>query len=683
MPAYNTNPPQFRNLGQTPKRDFSKARERLAAQKKQQGANSSLALNIPKQEPETVKQSFLSRFNQFMSKDRTPEAQQVWGNIKNDFTQGAKDLSIGKLAQELVAPGTAENINKNPFSGALQDVGTVAKTSFSIISRPLEPILMGVADKISDSKTVQNIASTDFVGERLADISFGMEKYGEWAKRNPELSRNIEAGANTALLLAGEKPAQQALKTAAETTTGGVNATLRGAAKVSETVGKGKTAITNLPTVGKDLIGKGRDLIKPPKDVAGVVGEITQAKNARDLARSQKALTELDTTGVETYTDLLARIKTGVKDLSQKVDDVMAKDTTTYKPQDLTIVARTEGGKIVKTDYVSRALRHLEEIYSKSGDDLLAANIREAITKYVKQGLTKLDINDLARVYGMDAPKGFSKMGDALTSFNAKASENIRSGLKEVARSGMDDTAKNLDAQITNLKTLEGYTLKMEEAVQGLTNKIEQRGLLEQAGRLLGNVADLTTGGFVKSFFSKFLVPSNVGQKVMNSLDLESRLAKNLQLIKQAESGTDKQLLEIVKELVKPADDVAPKAPVTQFEAPKVETRSSLERSPIITYIKNNPPNIGLSIRDVKAIDSLTKKEMVEIIDYARLKQPYSQALEDAMAYLAEKYNLKGKTPTQIADELEQLITTTKTSTLPKASTPKKETKKPSKKSKK
>lgn len=651
MPVYNTNPINFKNLGTTTKKiDFNKARARVA--QKQTG----LALDIPKSEPEPVKQGFLSKFNSFLNGTLSNAAADygigVGKSIFGDYKQGGQDI-----IDSVTSAGRGE---QSPLSAGVQTAGTVAKTAFSLLTRPLEPLLKGVADKIADIPAVQKVADTNFVGERLADISFGMDAYSKWAKQNPELSKNIEAGANIGLLVAGEKPAQKALQTATDTVVEGTNAALRTGAKVAEIPAKVGTVVENAPAVGKDLIGKGRDLIKPTKPVENIVGEVTQAKDARGLAKSQKALTEIDTTGVETYADLNAKIKQSVKELANQVDETLAKDTAKYKPADLTITARTEGGDIIKTDYVSRALRHLEEIYTKSGDDLAAANIKETVKKYLTEGLTKLDVNDLSRLYGMEAPNGFNKLGDALTSFNAKASETIRSGLKEVARSGMDDTAQNLDMQISNLKTLEGYTLKMEEAVQGLTNKIEERNLFEKVGRVLGQIADVTTGGFVKSFFNKFLIPSNVGNKIMNSLDLQARLARNLELIQGAGAAkSDKQLLDIVKQLVEPgsAAETAPTATkVPQLKSPQFEQRSALERSPIVQYIKNNPPAVGLSIRDVGRIDKLTKDEMVQLIDYARLDQPYSQSLEDAIAYLAEKYNLKGKTPLEVADELEDLI---------------------------
>lgn len=615
--------------------DFAKARAR-AAQKKTE------PIVWATSEPAEVSESFSSRLKSLISG--------IGKGVVEDYKTGGQDI-----IDSVTSAGRGE---QSPVSAGLQTAGTVAKTAFSPITRLLEPAINYAADKISDIDLVQKVASTDFVGERLEDIKFGVESYNNWAKENPELSKNIEAGANIGLLLAGEKPAQSALKSAAEGTTGALN---KGVAAKNFVVDTAKTLKNEAPTI----VNKGREVFKPIKSAEGLAGEITQAKNARDIARSQKALTELDVTGVKTYDDLLTKVREEVKTTARQVDDELAKDTNLYKPKDLTVTATSDGGKPIKIDYVSRALNHLEEIYKTVGDDVKVANIQEAIAKYVKQGFTRQEVNDLARLYGQDAPKGFSKLGDALTSKSAQASEAIRSGLKDVARSGLDDTAQALDLKITNLKTLEGYTLKMQEAVQNLTNRVEERGILEQAGRAIGQVADIATGGFARSLFSKFLVPSNVGQKVLNSLDLEAKLARNLQLLqKAATETTDEGIIRTIKQIIKEQ----PRTEVKPIKAPQFEQRSSFERSPIIQYIRDNPPNIGLSIRDVKSIDNLTKKEMIDIIDYARLNKDYNQSLEDAIGYLAEKFNLKGKTLDEIADELEVLVRDTKTSTVKEAS---------------
>lgn len=71
--------------------------------------------------------------------------------------------------------------------------------------------------------------------------------------------------------------------------------------------------------------------------------------------------------------------------------------------------------------------------------------------------------------------------------------------------------------------------------------------------------------------------------------------------------------------------------------------------------------NVGLSVKMVKQIDSLTKNEMIEAIDYIRLKKPYDQAMEEKIGKLVEKFDITAKTNGAIANELEKLVEQTKT----------------------
>ena len=104
---------------------------------------------------------------------------------------------------------------------------------------------------------------------------------------------------------------------------------------------------------------------------------------------------------------------------------------------------------------------------------------------------------------------------------------------------------------MTNLYTLQGTAQKMEAAVLKLENKIKKRGLLEKIGRSLGRTVDVVTGGSLRGFLTSFL-PSNIGNKVLNSLDLQNLLSKNLtKLEKLVGSGTDEEIIKFVDDLIK------------------------------------------------------------------------------------------------------------------------------------
>lgn len=58
----------------------------------------------------------------------------------------------------------------------------------------------------------------------------------------------------------------------------------------------------------------------------------------------------------------------------------------------------------------------------------------------------------------------------------------------------------------------------------------------------------------------------------------------------------------------------------------------------------------------IPKIDVPTQQEMIDIIDYARLKPGFSQKLENSAAVLAEKYGIKGKTVSDLANKFDIVL---------------------------
>ena len=87
--------------------------------------------------------------------------------------------------------------------------------------------------------------------------------------------------------------------------------------------------------------------------------------------------------------------------------------------------------------------------------------------------------------------------------------------------------------------------------ILSFTSSALKRGLLEKIGRSLGRTVDVVTGGSLRGFLTSFL-PSNIGNKVLNSLDLQNLLSKNLtKLEKLVGSGTDEEIIKFVDDLIK------------------------------------------------------------------------------------------------------------------------------------
>lgn len=272
---------------------------------------------------------------------------------------------------------------------------------------------------------------------------------------------------------------------------------------------------------------------KLPKQAEEAVGKIIQGKT-KDVAPALKTLQQVDTNGVTTYAGLKESIKTNMKALGIAMDDILSRDATPRTLDQLTEVANV-GGKEVKTNYVKQALDNLDELYTKTNDPIDAQKIKNLLEKANTQGLTLKEINDVAKRYGTEfGKKAFSKStGEALTSVNATAYENTRSGVKSALRALLpDDTAKGIDKTLSEHINTSELVDKMIEKVNSLNQKIGERGIVERASIKIGKVADLLTGHGLRGLASG-LLPSNVGLKTMNSLDLERLLQKNLSVIER------------------------------------------------------------------------------------------------------------------------------------------------------
>jgi len=353
--------------------------------------------------------------------------------------------------------------------------------------------------------------------------------------------------------------------------------------------------------------GKIEDLITPPKTVNEALGQIAQGK-VEDIKPVKNALESIDTTGVETFQDLQGRIKQSIPDYAKQVDAELAKDPRIYKLKDLVIKRQTAGGKIISIDYVTKALTDLKELYRKIGDPVSEGNIKEILTKAKKEGLSRKEVNDISRKYGIEfGSKAFNKMGEPLTSVNAQAFENTRSGLKTVAREGLGGAkAKALDRKLSDLFDTQKLIDRNVEAVNKLKQRINERGLLERAGHLVAKYGDMLTGGSIRGFVGG-LLPRGAGYKVMNALDIEMALRKNLDIVERAfKAKTDAEMLKILQ------SSESPKNPPS--------TRSSTSRRKVkakITTPKNNNSNIKSSVTQRKSkVNTLEKSNS----DARRLK---------------------------------------------------------------
>lgn len=455
---------------------------------------------------------------------QVPEATQgVTSRVSDVINNAGQNINQAITGQGQYAGESALRRGTEAVATAFNAVPqTALAVAPDVVRKPIEAVGHGIAQGFQ--------ALTDLIGSN--------KQLQDWTQAHPEATKALMDVAGT--LSAG----------------GQIAGNILGAESTANTITKGagitKNVTSNLVNNAKSVIksDNAQNLISPKKDVVGATGEILQGKPT-DIAKGTRALNAIDTTGVKTYADLGTKINDSIKTLSQTVDSELAKDTTKTKLSDLNTKLKTKSGNIVQTNYVNTALEHLRELYQKTGDIKSAADIDELIKTANSDGLTKLDVNNIARVYGVEfGDKAFSKTGDPLTSVNAQLFETVRKGIKDKARSGMGgEAAKTADKTISDLYSTKKLIDKNTEAVNKLQQKISERGVFEKAGYLVSKYADILTGGSIRGIVGGIL-PRGAGYKTMNALDLQSRLSKNLEIINRAQKAkTPAEMEKILGEI--------------------------------------------------------------------------------------------------------------------------------------
>jgi predicted regulator of amino acid metabolism with ACT domain len=408
-------------------------------------------------------------------------------NVKNDMLpQTPED------AKKVAEGGTNRALLR--FGGQVGGlVGDLELATLKLVApKFVEDLAAKGMDKISKTELAQTVAT----------------KIDEFKTAHPEASQDIEDVVNIAALIPY----------------------IKGAQLTAEGVQKGGKAVTKIADAAIDA-NKAARLASATEEIDSVVGKIVQGKT-RDLTKAKAALSSINTEGIKTYEELGTRLQDGIDALKGKVDTILedaGSTTGPLKADQLTTITKV-GEKTVQQNFVSDALDQLDELYGKIKDAPSQAKIANLKTKLNSEGLTLKELNDVAREYGTEfGNKAFSpKSGEALTSINAQAYENTRKGVKNAVRELMpDNTVKMLDERMGEMINTNKLVKNMEEKVNALYQKAKKRGVLEKVARGAADVVNAATFNTLSGFVSR-LLPSNVGLKVMNSIDLENALGKSL-----------------------------------------------------------------------------------------------------------------------------------------------------------
>lgn len=454
--------------------------------------------------------------------------------IKDAVTRGAdKFASIPDIK-----PGGGMPL-KDAAAITAKKTGALLETGLGVASGAVRAIFGPFTAVIEEG--MKRSGATDAIGA-LADTQT-VKDVVELAKQHPEEARNAADALNVLTAGLGQKIFGPALKTALGSTGKEVAGEIVDVAKA----GAEKTGEVISSVTGKALEARRVASVEKAKStIDETVGRIVQGK-PDDIATAKRALGDVDTNGVKTYEELAERIDDQIEGISRKLDEYLkaADDQLgTVKMDSLTTKTKV-GDQMVSQNFVSDALNQLEELYVSIKDLPGRAKIAEMKTKFASDGLTRVELNNLAKEYGREfSQKAFSKQtGDPLTSINAQAFENTRKGVKEAVRGTMKgDVPQTLDARLSDLIETSRLTGKMTDRVNALYQKVKKRGMLEKLARGAADVVNAATFNTVSGFISR-LLPSNVGLKMMNSIDIEKELAKNLKKLEELSKLEDDDAL--------------------------------------------------------------------------------------------------------------------------------------------
>jgi hypothetical protein len=405
-----------------------------------------------------------------------------------------------RFAEGLLNPSTYTNIGQ-ALAGGIQSI----------------PGISQFYDKMSTAKGQENLQSNREAFHTFVD---GLERqYGSWEN----IKRSIaEDPAGTALVVRG---------------------TMEGAAGISKLAGADELA-GGIRNVAKNVvpIEKVAGLVsKTPKMVGGVVskiggetptsaevaGRITQAK-PEQITTAQRALKGIDTAGVKTFKDLSGKFNETIKSNLATVDESFAKNPKAYSVNELT--QKTPTGKF-GLNYPKQAISDLKDLYTETKDIANKERITTLETKMKTEGLTAQEVNNLAKEYG-GKYNAFKANNQIKAGKVAAGAENVRSGLKTTARSLLpDETAKTLDKQTSDMIQTKEMIDAMDKKVAMLKNKLVKPGLIQKVGGFAGRTIDVITGGFLKGLWKQFSGQGIPEGKILNPLELQDALSKNLKLL--------------------------------------------------------------------------------------------------------------------------------------------------------
>ena len=561
--------------------------------------------------------------------EKVGQEQLAGGNkIINSVEKGAADIQKGR-SQAFTDPLHGfGNVLKGVSEGAF---GTVVGAAESALA-PITPAIQKITDVLASGAMKSNPNL-----KKAYDVI--LPKINEWAKAHPDAATLTSDIANTLLLAVGgeegigtkgvlSKPVSEVASDVVKTTK-----------NVGKAIGEVNPALTpEAAAAMKDY------KVKVAGEVDNLATQITQGKTS-DIARAKKALSSIDVTGVNSYKDLTATLNKKIESLSETLDKTLE---TNSKPKTLSelTTSSTVGDKTISHNFVKDAIGQLKDFYKSTNDPIGAEKIAQLEHKALYEGgLDAKDINDLAKLHGQEM-SAYNANGQLASGLTKQAAENTRMGLKTTARDMFgNEVYKQADGEIASLIRTRDLSQKMVEAVTKLQSRIQERSWGELIGRQIGKLVNLFTGGGAKGFV-EYLTKRGEGTKLLNALDLDRNLNKNLKSLQDIlnnknlpEKTVERKLQEIIDQSSASNQALKPGETLQRNQDIGIESQQNIE-NPI--KISNNtnidktiPPDSSFSkgaTPETKSLaEVLTKKVYSE--DRSALHQKIVEDIYSKGAY--------------------------------------------------
>lgn len=426
----------------------------------------------------------------------------------------------GEQVQNMVSQDYPTEVLKGAYEGGKQILGGLKRTI-------TEPGLAGPLDVLAGAGAVAG-APVSPVFKRVAQVS--ALAAGKTPQQGEEALSNSMSGLQTMFgdaLVGAAKKTRVALGKPEEST----DPLFAKSQENLRTAGRGiidsSLAITLAGSPKRGGLGT-----KGAAEADSIAGRIGQG-DIRDVATTKKSvsiLTPKEVAQVKTPADFSSVLNKKIESLARRQDSVLEAEAKPIKNLNIT---QKVGKTTVSHNYVNDALKQLEDHYVAVNDPIKAARVSEWASRAERGQLTPQDINNIARLHGEDM-SAYNANGQLASGLTRQAAENTRVGLKETARANVKSKEyRALDDQMSSLFRTRKLAETLSEKVNDLRQRAIERGWIERKVGWAVRLFDTITGHALSAALQKLIVPRGFGLKVLNTIEIEERFARDIGRLKK------------------------------------------------------------------------------------------------------------------------------------------------------